>query len=176
MQKEELVTLLDDKFDTLLSWLEPRPEEDFSVQHMKGKWSNGEHLEHLRKSTRAVNKGMKIPKLLLRYKFGKMNRTERTYQQIVEKYNTKLKETGVKAPKQYSAENLTNADRARIMSWFREEKKTMQSIIRKTSEQNLSKYVLPHPLLGKMSFREFVCFTAYHTEHHFKLMQKYNGE
>jgi len=175
MLKSELKSLLDEKFDALTAWLETRPDDDFTVQHVSGKWSNGEHLEHLRKSTRAVNKGMKIPKLLLRYKFGKMNRSEKSYQEIQKKYKAKLKETGVKAPKQYSADNITNDDRERIIAWFKEEKKTMQNIVDSNSEKNLSKYVIPHPLLGKMSFREFVYFTAYHTEHHFKLMQKYNG-
>lgn len=175
MQKQELISLLDEKFDALTSWIETRPDNDFAVQHVPGKWSNGEHLEHLRKSTRAVNKGMKMPKLLLRYKFGKMNRSEKTYDQIQRKYNAKLKETGVKAPKKYSAENLTNDDRARIVSWFKEEKETMQKFIRNSSEKTLTKYIIPHPVLGRMSFREFVYFTAYHTEHHFELMKKYNS-
>lgn len=175
MQKKELISLLDDNFDNLIAWLASRPDNEFTLQKVEGKWSNGEHLEHLRKATRAVNKGMNLPKLVLRYKFGKMNRPERSYEQIKEKYNKALRDTGIKAPKEFSPANITTDDRARITSWFLEEKKAMQNFISKTSEKNLSKYVIPHPLIGKMSFREFVLFTAYHTEHHFELMKKYNG-
>ncbi len=175
MQKNELVSLLDEKFDSLVSWLDSRPDNEFAMQKVVGKWSNGEHLEHLRKTTRAVNKGMNLPKLFLRYKFGKMNRPEKTYQEIKTKYNKVLKETVIKAPKEYSPQNITSDDRARITAWFLEEKQTMQKFISKTSEKNLTKYVIPHPLIGRMNFREFVLFTAYHTEHHFELMKKYNG-
>jgi len=175
MQKQELIKLLDEKFDKVTQWLELQPDEEFITQKVADKWSNGEHLEHLRKTTRAINKGMKIPKLFLRYKFGKMNRPERTYDEIVTKYQKALKETGVKSPKEYTADNISNEDKKRILSWFQEEKTSMQNIINKHSEKALTKYVIPHPLVGRMSFREFVFFTAYHTEHHFLLMKKYNS-
>lgn len=175
MEKAALIQLLDKKFDAVTTWMAAQPEAAFTLQKVPGKWSNGEHIEHLRKTTRAVNKGMKLPKLLLRYKFGKMNRPERSYDDIITKYVKTLKDTGAKSPKEFSADNISIEDRPRIMKWFNEEKETMQRFITKTSEKNLSKYVIPHPLVGKMSFREFVYFTAYHTEHHFELMKQYNG-
>lgn len=36
----------------------------------------------------------------------------------------------------------------------------------------MSTLLLPHPLLGKLTVREFGYFTHYHTEHHFKNIQK----
>ncbi len=175
MQKQELIKLLDEKFDKVTQWLEQQPDHEFTTQKVTDKWSNGEHLEHLRKTTRAINKGMKLPKLFLRYKFGKMNRPERTYDQVVTKYQKALKKPGVKSPKEFIADNISNEDKGRILSWFQEEKTAMQNIINKHSEKALTKYIIPHPLIGRMSFREFVLFTAYHTEHHFLLMKKYNS-
>jgi len=175
MKKQALIQLLDDKIDPMLDWLEAQPKQNFSIQKTDGKWSNGEHLEHLRKSTRAVNKGMKYHKLFLRYKFGTNNRAERSYDDTVLKYKNQLKKTGVKAPKAFSPEGISNEDKSRLLSWFKEEKQTMQKIISKHSEAKLSKYILPHPLIGKLTFREWAYFTALHAEHHFVLMQKYNG-
>ncbi|WP_231962837.1 DinB family protein [Polaribacter sp. KT25b] len=39
------------------------------------------------------------------------------------------------------------------------------------SEKNLDTLVLPHPLMGKMTVREIIMWTAYHTEHHTKTLQ-----
>ena len=33
-------------------------------------------------------------------------------------------------------------------------------------EQDLDRYVLPHPLLGKLTLREMLFFTLYHNYHH----------
>ena len=175
MNKAELNQLLDNKFNELISWLEDQPEQNFAVQKVPNKWSNGEHLEHLRKTTRAINKGMRIPKLVLRYKFGKMNRKERTYEEIKTKYLGKLASSKVKAPSMYSPKDISNADRDRLISWFSQERDAMKAAVNKHTEKALGKYVIPHPLIGKLSFREFVYFTAYHTEHHFNLMKRYNS-
>ena len=40
------------------------------------------------------------------------------------------------------------------------------------SEQDLDKYILPHPLLGKLTMREMMYFTIYHVQHHQRLIAK----
>ena len=40
--------------------------------------------------------------------------------------------------------------------------------IEKISEEDLDYYVLPHPLLGKLTLREMLYFTIYHVKHHEK--------
>lgn len=174
MNKKALENLIEEKLENLLTWLENQPADTFATQQKPGKWSNGEHLEHLRKTTRGVNKGMNINKLLLRWKFGTNNRKERSYQETQDKYLNKLKAANVKAPARFSPENITNDDKERIISWFRQEKEAMKKHISRHSDSALTKYVIPHPLVGKMSFREFVYFTALHTDHHLDLMKKYN--
>ena len=36
---------------------------------------------------------------------------------------------------------------------------------------DLDKYVLPHPLLGKVTLREMLYFTIHHNEHHLELLK-----
>jgi len=174
MTKQDIKSLLDAKSEAMLSWLESQPADTFSKQKTEGKWSNGQHLDHLRISTRAVNKGFKIPGLILRYKFGTNNRQEKSYEQLVHKYETKLKHAGFKAPKAFQPKTVTENDKERIVQWFGQEITTMKNWVDKMSDKKMSKLILPHPALGKMTLREFVYFTALHTEHHFNLMKQYN--
>ena len=38
------------------------------------------------------------------------------------------------------------------------------------SERALDRYRLPHPLLGRLTVREMLLFTLYHSVHHFSLV------
>ena len=40
--------------------------------------------------------------------------------------------------------------------------------IEKISEEDLDYYLLPHPILGKLTLREMLYFTIYHVKHHEK--------
>jgi hypothetical protein len=44
--------------------------------------------------------------------------------------------------------------------------------IEKRSEEELDRYILPHPILGKLTLREMLYFTIYHVKHHEKLIEK----
>ena len=38
-------------------------------------------------------------------------------------------------------------------------------------EKQLDHFLLPHPLLGKITLREMLFFSAYHIQHHTKLLE-----
>jgi len=38
--------------------------------------------------------------------------------------------------------------------------------LRNWQDENLDEYLLPHPLLGKLTIREMLFFTLYHDQHH----------
>jgi len=42
----------------------------------------------------------------------------------------------------------------------------------KQSETALDLYILPHPLLGKITLREMLYFTAYHVYHHQTIVER----
>lgn len=175
MNKAELHTLIDDKFGELTNWISEQPRNEFAIQKVPSKWSNGEHLEHLRKTARAINKGMKLPKLILRFKFGKLQREEYSYNYLIENYLNKLKAKKVKAPEGVSPGKINNSDYDRILSWFGQEKDTLKKNLERYNEKQLGQYVLPHPVIGNLSMREFTYFCCLHNEHHLDLMKKYNG-
>jgi len=44
------------------------------------------------------------------------------------------------------------------------------------SEADLDRYLLPHPLLGKLTVREMLFFTIHHAQHHQALVERdYTG-
>ena len=44
------------------------------------------------------------------------------------------------------------------------------SRLERMDEKQLDAYLLPHPLLGKLTLREMLYFTIYHVEHHGRLV------
>ena len=54
-------------------------------------------------------------------------------------------------------------------------KKEVEKLVHKLdkfTEDDLDKYVLPHPLLGKLTLREMLCFTIYHVRHHEEIVKR----
>ncbi|MCB9182399.1 MAG: DinB family protein [Flavobacteriales bacterium] len=53
--------------------------------------------------------------------------------------------------------------------------RTLDLLCKRTSrwsESDLERYLLPHPLLGKLTLREMLYFTLYHVQHHQALVQR----
>ena len=175
MDKAALKKLVADTFQSAIDYIESQPSEKFAARVIPEKWSNGEHLDHLRKTTRSVNKGMGMPKLALRFKFGVSKRPEYSFLELQNKFKELTVEPFV-SPKSLVPKDVTVSDKKRIIDWFLEERDSMMTHIDNHSEKQLSKYVLPHPYAGNLTFREFVYFTAIHTDHHIGLMKKYNLE
>ena len=48
---------------------------------------------------------------------------------------------------------------------------TLITSLNKHTEQELDRFKLPHPILGKVSLRELALFTSFHTIHHFELLK-----
>ena len=135
------------------------------------KWSAAQQLDHIVKSVSPVNMAMGLPKFILKWKFGTANRPSKTFDELVEKYNWKLLEGG-KASGRFVPAPVTVEEKEKLLA---ELNKTVSNLCRKTgkhSEDALDTYILPHPLLGKLTLREMLYFTAYHVEHHRRLVEK----
>ncbi len=172
MNHQEIKQLIDDKFGTVIEHIKAQDPTEFSKVYKPEKWSNGQHLDHLRKTTRAFNKGLTLPKLALRLKFGKHRGEQRTYEQIISDYKRLVKT--IKAPASVVPDPLTNEDKARVLDWFAQEQTALKKGLTRFTEKQLSSYQLPHPVLGKLSIRELSYWCVMHTEHHYELMKRDN--
>jgi hypothetical protein len=137
-------------------------------------WSPADNLVHLIKSSAPVVMALKLPKIALRLRFGKAKMPSRTLAAVRVLY-TKVAlagdavATGGYVPEvdDFSAEN-----RANILAEWHAKSTELVTVIGKWSENDLDKYVLPHPLLGDMPVREILFFTLYHNMHHFNDVQR----
>lgn len=65
----------------------------------------------------------------------------------------------------------TLKERDHLLTRFQIQQKKLQYKTVHISEKNLDTLILPHPLMGKMTVREIIMWTAYHTEHHTTTLQ-----
>lgn len=167
MTKAEVVDALNQKHQTLFEWLRNHPDQNW-IHGPQDKWNTGEHIVHLIQSENALNKALLLPKFYLKYKFGTNNRDNRTYHEIVKKYQDKLANNpGAVANISRKMPIITLENKNSYISKLDKEKKKLIKKFQNWTEHDLDTYLLPHPLMGRMTVREIVFWTVYHTEHHY---------
>lgn len=133
------------------------------------KWSINLQLDHLIKSSQPVATALNLPKITFRA-FGIPNRDSKSYDEVVAMYHAQLKE-GAKATKKYIPEVSNTSKEELLALWLKIGNKLSERIDKQWSEDQLERYLLPHPILGKLTVREMLFFTIYHTLHHYKSIQ-----
>ena len=122
-----------------------------------------------------LNKALSYPKFILKYKFGKANRPTRDYDTVISKYKNKLKDAqGLTYGPSKNMRVPSLGDKRYILNRLEIQNKKLQHKLIKCSDKDLDNVILPHPLMGKMTAREIIMWTAFHVEHHTKtLKEKY---
>ncbi|MGB4957834.1 MAG: DinB family protein [Saprospiraceae bacterium] len=174
MEPKEISALLNTNTQDLKDFFGSQ-DAAFWSKELEGKWTPGQHVIHLVQSSTPLLKALKMPKFLLKWKFGKNSRATRNLDEIVEKYHTKLSERqGLVSP--FSVNMPTSEPNERSM-WFEKLTKLNEQInaqTQKISPKDLDTILLPHPLLGKLTLREILMWNTYHTKHHHSILkQKY---
>ncbi len=172
MDKHEIADLLETNHHKIFNWLAQQPLENWEIGPRE-KWTTAQHILHLVKSLQLLNNVLSYPKFILKYKFGVCNRPIRDYNTVVKNYQKKLIENKEKA--KIFNEKLKKPlikDKERLLTTYQIQQKKLQYKTRKISDKNLDTLVIPHPLMGKMTIREIIMWTAYHTEHHLSTLKK----
>jgi hypothetical protein len=168
--KEEIINALNLSISNFNNFISPLNKEQFE-HSPEGKWNAGQNLDHLIRAIKPLQLAYSVPKLFLKWKFGKSNRPSKTYDQLVEKYKTKLAGGG-RATGPFVPPAIQFQDKDSLLKTYEQEKLKFIQKIRRQSEADLDKYILPHPLLGKLTLREMLFFTIYHNEHHLQLLKQ----
>ncbi len=149
------------------------PEADFFRRPSEDVWSPGENAIHLVKSVKAVAKGMRLPKLLLRVVFGTAG-SSRTYGEVRELYLAALAEGAVATGRFVPppAAGAGEESRPRALAGWQRAGDDLVKAMGKWNEAALDLYRLPHPILGKISVREMLFFTHYHDRHHLQIVER----
>ncbi|MBK5278767.1 MAG: DinB family protein [Bacteroidia bacterium] len=170
MTKEKIIQELQKGFDKAINTTEVLEVTSF-FQRIGSKWSVAENLEHLILSVKPLTLAFSVPKFFLLL-FGKPNRQIRTYAELVNRYQNKLEEGGRATSSFIPKANYT--DKALLLKKFKTENQRFLKSLVKWDEKDLDRYLIPHPLLGKLYVREMLYFTIYHTQHHLKAINNYD--
>ncbi len=132
-------------------------------------WSPADNVRHLIKSTVPVTRALKLPKLLLRTLFGQSKQPSVSFEELRSRYQSILAggaTAGKFAPKPTAPPNDALEFQKKVVATFRTSVAELENAARRWSEEDLDRYRLPHPLLGKLTVREMLFFSIYHYDHH----------
>ncbi|MEL7124188.1 MAG: DinB family protein [Bacteroidota bacterium] len=161
MDKTQIIDSLQLKYQEFINYIDQLDEATYHFTN-NDKWSAAQQANHILKSVKPLGDGLYwFPKALVKYKFGKANRPSRTYDQLVQRYQEKLAQGG-KAPKEYIPIAVPFPERTRNNQAISAKVNRIIKGLNKYSEAELDLYILPHPLIGKITLREMMYFTIYH--------------
>lgn len=166
--KTEIITTLKDSNQRVTNWFTEIPADLF-FQREGEVWSASDNMDHLIKSHKPIAKAMKLPKLTLRAMFGKPEKPSMNYEELCQVYRNLLAKGAVASgrylPNQQTPENAEDK-KAELLDQFSKASTELVSVAEQWAEGELNDYLLPHPLLGKLTIREMVYFTIYHNLRH----------
>lgn len=142
-------------------------EFEANVNH---KWSAGQDLVHLIKVLGIVNIGFTLPKFSLRLLYGMNKAAPRSFEQLQMMYQNGLA-GGAKAPSIYVPKAVLFKDKHALIGKHQVSNEKFIHKMNTHTDFDLDHYLLPHPILGKVSLRELALFTSFHTIHHFELLK-----
>jgi hypothetical protein len=169
MNKLELSKRLIQEHQSFIDFISSLSNEDLMRSH-DDKWNPAQQLEHVYLCLRPVKLALSLPNIIPAILFGKSKKGSRTYESLVEAYQLKLKNGG-KSPSMYKPKkSVRDVDKLKIGLMH-----LVNDISNKLShfqENDLDGFLLPHPLLGKLTARELIFFALYHVGHHQKQIEK----
>jgi len=167
LHKDQIIERLRENHLRLADMVSALSEEDFDAAP-PGKWTAGQQLVHIYLSLKPLTTALGLPKIGLKA-FGSPQRPSLDYDAVVAKYHEALANGG-KAPGKFVPDAVSYRDKDALTDKLKGNLAKLVSHLDKYSEGDLDKYQLPHPLLGKMTLREMLYFTIYHSEHHHKVV------
>ena len=162
--KTEIAADLKEAFETVTSYCKDM-DSDVYFRSQESKWNIAENIHHLILSTVPLSKAMYYPKLVIRLVAGKGSGSSMEYEALTGAYQSKLDQGGV-ATGDYVPKGRKKFNQEQSLKKLSSEGQKLVHSLDRWTEEQLDNYRLPHPLLGKITVREMLYFTIYHTHHH----------
>ncbi len=140
--------------------------EVFFTTPEKG-WSPKKNVEHLSKAILPVAIGLSAPKFPLLI-FGKNSDKNINLNKTINLYKEKVgagSQAGIFEPIEIFI-TKTEEEKKKIIRDLEKKLNSFESALSKWSEEDLSEYKMPHPILGNITVLEMAFFTLYHLFHH----------
>jgi hypothetical protein len=173
MTKERIIEQLLENHAALLTTVNILPNEILN-HSVNSKWTPAQHCDHITRSIRPLGMLFKLPKWLLRLFFGTSNRDSRDYDRVVEKYLDRLR-AGGRATGRFIPNQKITFEKQRLLQNGKGMVEKLTRSLSEWSEEEIDIFILPHPLLGKLTVREMMYFSIYHIHHHRELIRRDYG-
>ena len=166
MTKSEVISQIAAKYEAFAAMIENLSKEAYEYQYEE-KWTAGQQIAHIISSIKPLVKAFGMPPEAIAATFGKVERANRSYEEMLKEYQEKLAEGG-RAPVQYLPMPTPYAACIEQLDAYRSLVKALNSRIAGFSESELETLQIPHPLLGSLSLKEMLYNAIYHVVHHQK--------
>jgi DNA-binding response OmpR family regulator len=167
--KTELIATLHDSNQRVINWFTAVPAEHFFTRQGEV-WSASDNVDHLIKAHKPISKALKLPKITLRAMFGNPDKPSMTYEELCQIYREEIAKgaqaSGRYLPNQEHPDSNAETKRRELVDQFSKASGELVSAVEKWDEKELDDYLLPHPILGKLTIREMLFFTIYHNLRH----------
>ncbi len=170
MTKQEIANELSKRHKIFTAHIQSLNEKDFMFSNNE-KWTAGQQLDHIFRSVSPLVQAFMLPKFVPRLLFGKANRPSKSYDELVNKYKEKLSKGGV-ATGQFVPPAISYDKKEKLCKQVNSKVEKLCKQVNLFSEQQLDEYILPHPLLGKLTVREMLYFTMHHVNQHLEIMRR----
>ena len=168
--RSEITSALTARFAEAGTWFAGRPDASFDYAPPE-RWTEGQHLDHLILSAKPLNLALRLPRIALRLKFGTAKAPGESMEALAARYEATLA-AGGKASGRFVPPAIALEDKPRLLKALRHEGERLVEVAGTWSEQDLDKYVLPHPLLGDLTVRGMLFFTYHHMGHHLETLRR----
>ena len=175
MNTSELRSRLQAAHSEFAASLKGMSDEAFVQPTGPGKWTPGQHLDHLCRSVFPVLVALRLPGWFRRAMFGKADRPSRTYEELLSRYQQRLAQGG-RASGPYVPGAVPLQRREGLLRRLAKLARQLDRATARLDESTLDREILPHPLLGTLTLREMLCFTAFHADHHERLLNPSSQE
>lgn len=170
--KSELLAALNNSNQSAEAWFSAISSDDFFARQGEV-WSPSDNVDHLIKAVKPISKALKLPKFTLQAMFGKPEKPSMSYAELCQIYRDEIargaKASGRYLPNQETPKNDAQAKKQDLLEQLSKANQEFLSVIEKWADEELDAYLLPHPLIGKLTVREMIFFTIYHNLRHASL-------
>lgn len=135
------------------------------------KWTGLQHIKHIELTVTPLLKFLSDREKLFSRNFGETNAPAKSYQAIEEDY-LKLLLPGLLAPDRYTPGPILYTDKQITFEELQIKINALKQSLDQWSEEELDRFVIPHPLMGNISLREQLYFCIYHPKHHLKNVER----
>jgi uncharacterized damage-inducible protein DinB len=167
--KAQLIDMLTISNQRVIDWFTGMSAEDFFARYGET-WSASDNVDHLIKAHKPIVKALRLPKITLRAIFGKPKTSSITYAELCQIYRDEIAKgaqaSGRYLPNQESPNSGSETKKKERLDQFSKASTELVAAVEKWDENELDDYLLPHPILGKLTIREILLFTIYHNLRH----------